>query len=130
MQGILSGKRVLIVEDEGVIALQLRKCLARLGCIVTDIARDGESGVEAVLRERPDLVIVDNGLPGISGIEAAKRILASYDVCVVMISGGTAEDDEMRAADVGICAYLIKPLASFILVEKLEQAFYTYRLGK
>src|SRR5689334_15170263 len=73
---ILKGKRVVIVEDEGITQMQLRKILTPAGITVVGAAISGPEGVEIVLREKPDLVLMDIRMPGeYDGLEAARRIL-------------------------------------------------------
>lgn len=81
----LAGKRVVIVEDEGITQMLLRRMLKEAGLTVLTSAVNGEEGVRTVLRERPDLVLMDIRMPGsFDGLEAARRILAEYRVCIVM----------------------------------------------
>ena len=83
----LKGKRVVVVEDEGVTQVQLRKILTREGLNVVGSAKSGAEGVEAVLREKPDLVLMDIRMPGeYDGLEAARRILEEQSVCIVMLT--------------------------------------------
>lgn len=84
---VLQGKRVVIVEDEGITQMQLRSILKRAGLVVLASAVDGVEGVATTLRERPDLVLMDICMPGpFDGLEAARRILAEYHVCIVMLT--------------------------------------------
>ena len=73
----LSGKRAVIVEDEGITQLQLRKLLRSEGIQVVGAASDGQEGVELVLKERPDFVLMDIRMPVMDGLEAMGRILAN-----------------------------------------------------
>jgi len=123
----LLGKRIVVVEDEGIIQLQLRRTLTRLGLIVAGVANSGTGGVEVVLRERPDLVLMDIRMPGeIDGLEAVRRILAGYRVCVVMLSAYATEEYLARAKEIGTCGYLLKPFVGETLLAQLEQAYNSY----
>ncbi len=119
---ILSGKRIVIIEDEGVTQMQLRMILTRAGLRVIGAASRGEDAVDLVLKERPDLVLMDIKMPGqIDGLEAARQILAQHHVCIVML---TAYDTHRaEAAQIGACGYVIKPVNSASLVPELERAF-------
>ncbi len=114
--------RVLIVEDEFLISLALSQQLENLGYDVAGMVRDGNQGVIEALRLRPDVVLMDIGLPDIDGIEAAKQILAGSSIPIVMLS---AYDDEKRldeAQAIGVAGYLLKPATQRQLQETLEKA--------
>ncbi len=119
----LVGKRVVIVEDEGITLLQLRRTLTRAGLNVVATAGNGREGVEAVLRERPDLVLMDIKMPLMDGIEAARRILESYPVCIIMLTAFSTVDFQQQAKEVGACGYILKPITSTILLPQMEAAY-------
>jgi CheY-like chemotaxis protein len=122
-KSVLNGKRVVIVEDEGLTQMQIRKALSRMGVDVLADARTGEQGVEVVLRERPDLVLMDVHMPGgMDGIAAAETILAQFPVCVVLLTAYDDEQYKQRAARLPACAYVVKPVTMEMLVPLLEQA--------
>ena len=71
---VLAGKSVVVVEDEGITQMQLRRILRNAGLKVVGSATNGAEGVEVVLRERPDLVLMDIRMPGsFDGLEAARQ---------------------------------------------------------
>ena len=121
---ILSGKRVVIVEDEGITQMQLRRILTLLGLDVADAATSGPRGVEAVLRAKPDLVLMDIRMPGdYDGLEAAHRILAVYSVCIVMLTAFAEPEYKDQARQIGACGYVVKPIDQDTLVPQLEAAY-------
>jgi two-component system, response regulator PdtaR len=122
----LRGKRAVIVEDEGITQLQLRKLLRSEGVSVVGAASDGQEGVALVLRERPDFVLMDIRMPIMDGIEAAERILAEYRVCIVMLTAFSDEAYRQRAAGAGACAYIVKPVTVETLVPQLKAAYQKY----
>ncbi len=118
----LDGKRVIIVEDEAMTVLGLGRALARVGLSVMALAWSGEEAIAAVLRERPDIVLMDINLGGgTNGIEATRRILAEFDTCVVMLTA--YPDYEEAARKAGACGYVLKPVTSDILIRKLIEAW-------
>src|SRR5689334_9601672 len=71
----LMGKRAVIVEDEGVTQLQLRRILRSEGMEVVGLAANGLEAIEVVLEKRPDVVLMDIRMPIMDGLEAARIIL-------------------------------------------------------
>jgi response regulator NasT len=125
---LLRGKRVVIVEDEGLTQLQLRRLLNAAGLIVTAVAADGPAGVEAVLRETPDIVLMDVKMPGeYDGMEAARRILERFSTCVIMLTAYS--DYEGEAKRIGARGYIVKPVDGQSLLPKIARAFKSYQQG-
>lgn len=108
--------RALVVEDEFVVATTLRLHLEALGCEVVGVARRADPGVEMAHELRPDLVVMDIGLPGRDGIEATRDIVGQVDTTVIIV---TAYEDErvQRALAAGARMVLTKP----VLEEQLAQ---------
>jgi two-component system, response regulator PdtaR len=125
---VLVGKSVVVVEDEGVTQMQLRRMLKNAGLNVAASATNGEQGVEAVLRERPDLVLMDIRMPGsIDGLEAAKRILAEYAVCIIILTAFSDEEYRKQAEDLNVCGYVLKPITTETLLPRIENAMRNFR---
>ena len=103
------------------------KVLRSAGVEVVGAAQDGIEGVHTVLQQKPDLVLMDCNIPVMSGIDAARRILSSYPVCIVMLSGYSTDHQEERALEAGICAYLHKPVTGDTLLPALEAAYSRYQ---
>lgn len=112
-----------MVEDEGIAILQLRRTLTQAGLKVVGAAANGREGVEVVLREKPDLVLMDIRMPVMDGIEATRQILASYSVCVVMLTAYSTDDYLQQAEKVGACGYVLKPVTATTLLAQLQTAF-------
>ena len=125
----LTGRRVVVCEDEGVTLMQLRRMLTREGMQVVDVADNGAAAVEAVLRERPDLVIMDIRMPDVDGLEAAARILQTYSVCIVMLTAFSDEAHRQRAQEIGACGYVVKPVTKEGLLPQLKAAVERFHLS-
>lgn len=103
-------RRIVIVEDNKDVRDLLRLRLKKMGHEVLD-AHDGEEGLRIVLQERPDLALVDLGLPGIDGFEVAKGVRAELgaDVVLVAVSGFGQPEDKRRALEAGFDEHITKP---------------------
>jgi CheY-like chemotaxis protein len=105
-------RTVMILEDELIIATDLRTRLESMGYTVAGIHTDGEHALQALSREKPELILVDIGLHGhLDGIEAARRVRAERDVPLVFITAYGDDATRMRALEVPASAYLLKPIA-------------------
>src|SRR5574341_1912926 len=98
-------ERILVIEDEPKIADMLRRGLIFEGYTV-DAAADGEKGLALARDQMPDLVIVDIMLPGVDGFEVARRLRASGDVPILMLTARDAVSDKVKGLDVGADDYL------------------------
>lgn len=101
--------RLLLADDHPLIRQGLRATLADQGFQVVAEAEDGPTAVELTLEHRPDVVVMDVGMPGLDGIEATRRILSERPGARVVVL--TSQDDEqMRAAalDAGALGYVVK----------------------
>ncbi|MGH3301083.1 MAG: response regulator [Streptosporangiaceae bacterium] len=102
--------RVVVVDHEPMVCAHLRTILGSAGDIeVVDEAHDGEAGVAAVLRSRPDLVLMDLRMPGMDGITAIERIGALADLpVVVVLTTFDADQFVLRALRAGAAGFLVK----------------------
>jgi AmiR/NasT family two-component response regulator len=103
------GTRVLIVEDDFLVAQMIKGQLGEIGCSVIGHAADGEEAVEVACNERPDIVLMDIKMPALSGIEAARRIQKRCPLPIVMLTAHESMDLVRQASDAGVGAYLVKP---------------------
>jgi len=101
--------RILVAEDETIIRLDLRDLLERAGFEVCAEAKDGLEAVELAEAERPDLAILDVKMPRLDGIEAARRILDSRPIPIVMLTAYGQDELVARAVEAGVFGYLVKP---------------------
>ena len=121
--------RVLIVEDEAVVALDLSQRLTTLGYGVAGIADSGESAVMSAARERPDVILMDIRLQGeMDGIDAAHRIREANDVPVIYVTSYTDDTTVQRAVKTEPLGYLIKPFTDQELRTTIEVALYRHSM--
>ncbi|MBU2550446.1 MAG: response regulator [Proteobacteria bacterium] len=120
--------RILIVEDELVIALDLQGRVEALGYTVCGAEKDGQGAVEAAGRERPDLVLMDIVLPGdLDGIQAAGIIKDRFAIPVVFITAYADPDRLDRARTALPFGYLVKPVRDRDLRVAIRMALYAAR---
>ena len=116
------GLRVLVVEDEALIRLDLVEMLTEEGYAVAGQAADGEQAVALARELRPDLVIMDVKMPKMDGVAAAGVIVDERIAPVVMLTAFSQRDLIEQARDAGAMAYLVKPFARHELVPAIELA--------
>ena len=109
--------RVLLVEDEFVVSLTLRVQLAALGCEVVGTARDADSGIEMAEALKPDLILMDIGLRGKSGVAATREVMDVAPTKIIVVTA-YGDDRVQQAIDAGAQMVLMKPM----LEEQLAQA--------
>jgi two-component system, response regulator PdtaR len=114
--------RILIAEDETIIRLDLRELLERAGFDVCAEARDGEEAVALAGSEEPDLAIMDVKMPRLDGIDAARRILESRPIPIVMLTAYGQEELVSRAVEAGVFGYLVKPFREQDLLPAIRTA--------
>ena len=124
---ILAGKRVVICEDEGVTQMQIARLLRRAGLLVVGAVNNGQSAVEIVLREKPDLVLMDIRMPKMDGLEAMRLILSEYPVCIVMVTAFSDDAVREQADRLGSHGYLVKPIIGSLLITALEKSYLTFQ---
>ena len=113
--------RVLVVDDEPPIQRALATNLRARGYQV-DVAATGESALQLAARHRPDAVILDLGLPGISGVEVIDGLRGWSKVPIIVLSARGAEHDKVLALDAGADDYVTKPFGMDELLARLRAA--------
>jgi len=115
-------RHVLVIEDNTDITDFVRLQLEMWGHDVS-VAHDGPSGLEAVLALRPDIALLDVGLPGMNGYELAERIrtnLKRSEIRLVAMTGYGRPEDRARSLAAGFDAHLVKPVDPRQLQELLD----------
>jgi DNA-binding response OmpR family regulator len=112
--------RVLLVEDEAEIAAPLVRTLEREGYAVGRAA-SGREALDTVIREQPDVVILDLGLPDMDGVDVCRALRDSaYDGAVLILTGRSHELDRVVGLDAGADDYLAKPFGLAELLARLR----------
>jgi len=103
-------RRILIVEDERLIALDLQRRLTQLGYLVVGIVASGDQAVTAALQLQPDLVLMDIRLQGeMDGVEAALRIVAARSMPIIYLTAYVDDFTRQRAQATSPWGFLRKP---------------------
>ncbi len=113
--------RVLVVDDEMAIRRFLRTSLGAEGFDVIEAAT-GEQALTSVAQDRPDLVLLDLGLPDLDGVEVTRRLREWSQVPIIIISVRDRELDKVRALDEGADDYLTKPFGLGELLARIRAA--------
>ncbi|KAA0272411.1 MAG: DNA-binding response regulator [Chloroflexi bacterium] len=116
-----TNQRVLVVDDEAPIRRYLRAALSAQGFTVYESAL-GEEALQAVLSHRPDMIILDLGLPDIDGIEVTRRLREWSQTPIIILSVREAEQDKIAALDAGADDYLTKPFGTGELLARMRVA--------
>lgn len=115
--------RVMIVEDEGIVSIDLRGLLNNMGYIVSGMAFSGEEALKKFSSSQSDLVLMDIGLKGkLDGIETAQRIKQKSDIPIIFLTGFADKNTLNRADQVKPAAYIIKPINETDLQLALQKA--------
>ncbi|MDX2095752.1 MAG: phosphate regulon transcriptional regulator PhoB [Alphaproteobacteria bacterium] len=117
--------KILIVEDEVAIVTLLRYNLEKEGYAVISTG-DGEEAVNLVKEHRPDIIVLDWMLPGMTGVEVCKHIRWNQDLKntpIIMLSARGEEGDRIRGLDSGADDYMVKPFSPPELISRIKAVF-------
>ena len=112
-------KQVLIVEDEVKIARLVRDYLHQAGFDVIE-ATDGPSALAMARAEKPDMILLDLGLPGMDGLDVTRELRASSSVPIIMLTARTDESDRIVGLELGADDYIDKPFSPKELVARIR----------
>ena len=117
----MNAATILVVDDEPQIRRVMLTTLASQGYSVIE-ARSGEEALEKIRGERPDLILLDVNLPGISGLETCREIRSSSDAPIIMLTVRNSERDKVQALDAGADDYVVKPFGVEELMARIRAA--------
>ena len=127
----MPGSKILIVEDEGIEALDLQQRLTSQGYDAVDIASTGEEAIQKAKEFSPDLVLMDIMLQGeIDGITAAGQIRADLDIPIIYITAYADEKTLQRAKLTEPHGYIVKPFRERELIITINMALYKHIMEK
>jgi two-component system, OmpR family, KDP operon response regulator KdpE len=112
---------ILVVDDEPQIRRVLRMTLSSNGYDVIE-ASNGQDAIEMVVRESPDLILLDVNMPGMTGLEACRKIRTSFSIPIIMVTVRSSEQDKILALDSGADDYVVKPFAIGELLARIRAA--------
>jgi len=115
-------KRILLIEDEENVAA-LIKIHAEITGYQLHVEVDGVNGLQAVERERPDLVLLDVQLPGLNGFDVCRKVKSSSelrDIPVIFLSANSEELDIVLGLELGAEDYIVKPFSPKILFSRIK----------
>ena len=115
------GLKILVIDDERAIRRYLRTSLAGHGHEVLE-AGTGQAGLDAVLARKPDLIVLDLGLPDMDGVEVTRRLREWSTTPIIILSVRDREDDKVAALDAGADDYLTKPFGIGELLARVRVA--------
>jgi CheY-like chemotaxis protein len=117
----MSVKSIMVVEDENIIALDIKNRLGRLGYNIVAVVPSGEEAVKIAGKIKPDLVLMDIVLRGsMNGVETAERIVEETNIPIIFLSSFSDKDTLSKADKVTHYGYLIKPFNERELINKID----------
>src|SRR5947209_17614106 len=112
-------KTILIIEDEPAIARLIRDYLERAGFAAV-IASDGDAGLARARSDKPDLILLDLGLPRRDGLDVAREIRKTSDVPIIAVTARGDETDRVVGLELGADDYVVKPFSPKELVARVR----------
>ena len=120
----MARERVIVVEDDKIIAMELRDRLRRWGFVVPATPASGEEAIATALRLQPDLILMDNTIPIIDGWEATqilKNDPTTRDIPIIALTAHALASDREKAMEVGCDGYLAKPCEPRAVVAEVQR---------
>ena len=125
----MEGGRILIVEDEQIVAIDLKRSLEYMGFEVIKPVNTGEKALQVAANEKPSLILMDISLQGnMDGIETARIIKEKNDIPIVYITAHTDDQTFKKAKATGPHGYIIKPVEERELRTTVEMALFKHKM--
>jgi CheY-like chemotaxis protein len=116
-------KTILLADDEENLRLLLRTTLEEPEYVILEAA-DGATALELALKHRPDLIILDWMMPGMTGLELTRLLRAdpsTRDTQIILLTARGQDSDREQALAAGVQAYLVKPFSPLEVLERIEE---------
>lgn len=121
--------KILIVEDEAIVAMNIEKIVKKLGYEVLDIAQSGKEAIRIAFEYKPDLILMDIILSGsLDGVETSKMLLERIDVPIVYLTASSDDFTFQRAKITHPYGYIIKPFSARDIQIAIEIALYKFEM--
>jgi PAS domain S-box-containing protein len=125
----MESAKIMVVEDEGIIAQDIKNCLENLGYSVPEVVFTGREAIEKAGIIRPDLILMDIVLKGeIDGIETAAEIKSRYSIPIVYLTAYEDDKTLKRAKLTEPLGYILKPFEERYLRSSIEMALYKHKM--
>ena len=127
----MGNERIMIVEDESIVAMGIKHKLEDLGYVVVGIEATGEGAVNTALKTKPDLILMDIVLKGdMDGIEAAQKIHCYLDTPIIYVTAYSDEEVLRRARITEPYGYILKPFKKSEVNANIQMAIYKHACDK
>ncbi len=127
----MSGERILIVDDEMILAMSMKQELTNLGYNVVNVVNSGEKAIKFANELKPDLILMDITLKGeMDGIESAKQINENLDIPIIYMTAYTSDDVLNRAKKTKFYGHIQKPFIEKEVNKTIQTAISKHKLKK
>ncbi|AZV43787.1 ANTAR domain-containing response regulator [Peribacillus asahii] len=115
-------KRIMVVEDESIVRLDIAMMLKDAGYEVIAEAGDGEMAIELAYSLKPDLIIMDIKMPKLNGLKASEIISNKFNIPILLLTAYSQREYIDKAKQANILGYLVKPISEASLIPAIEIA--------
>ncbi|MFT9846482.1 ANTAR domain-containing response regulator [Aneurinibacillus sp. REN35] len=118
----MSKGRIMVVDDESILRMDIKEMLQEAGYEVVAEANNGEAAIELSARHVPDLIVMDVKMPKMNGMKAARIINRSFEIPTLLLTAYTEDELITEAKEAHIFGYLVKPITERDLIPAVEVA--------
>lgn len=123
-------KRIVLVEDESIVRMDVKMILEDAGYDVVGEAGNGEKAIEVVDQVKPDLIIMDIKMPKMNGLKASKIISQKFKTPILLLTAYSQKDFVDKAKEANIVGYIVKPVSSDRLIPAIEIALHQAEVSR